>query len=205
MYQQNRGGGNYRNNNRGGYQQQNRRPVNRIPEGFSLFYMAAKCPEAIDEKIGSFKSYMNEKYGCRAAQKSPAHITVVPPFKAEDETLESLKAFVDEFNMTIIPISLELNGFGAFGERVIFVDITKNDDLHKLEQTCMAEFTEKFPGIIFGLKPDFNPHVTIATRDIPEGKFNEAFEYFTQQQYNDSFTCNALKLFKLENNVWIEQ
>ena len=77
----NRGG---RNQGYGRPQQQRRH--NPLPEGFSLFYISIVCPEAIEAKIKGFKEYMDKTYGCRAALKSPAHLTIVPPFRAEDET-----------------------------------------------------------------------------------------------------------------------
>jgi hypothetical protein len=67
----------------------------------------------------------------------------------------------------------------------------------------MAEFTEKFPGIIFGMKPDFNPHVTIATRDIPEGTLVGARAYFEENHPVDiSFNTASLCLYRLDKGWW---
>ncbi|TAD83987.1 MAG: hypothetical protein EAY75_13925, partial [Bacteroidetes bacterium] len=108
MYQdrrdQNRGGG-------GGYQrrydnrpQQPRR--NPLPEGFSLFYLAVVCPAEINEQVKQFKAHLEHTYGCTSAAKSPAHITVVPPFRAEDEMAAPIADFVQTFNMGVVPIDI---------------------------------------------------------------------------------------------------
>jgi 2'-5' RNA ligase len=200
-----------RNRDRGGYNrrpkpQYDRRPAyNRpapIPEGFALYYIAAPCPEEIDTHIHLFKDYMQQKYGSRAAQKSPAHLTIVPPFKAEEDLQGQLIDFVTTYNMGLVPFELELKNFGHFSNRVIFVDVVPNPLLNTLEEEVNHQFKETFPGIIFRTQPEFNPHVTIATRDIPEDRFDEAWSYFEHQQFNMGFTCNALALYKLVNGKW---
>lgn len=209
MYQGNNRRDNY---NRGGGrrpfanrpQHQHRPPRrNPLPEGFSLYYMAFVCPAEIEEKVSAFKKHMEDRYGCRAASKSPAHITVVPPFRAEDETESQLKDFVSTHNMGIVPTTVQLGGYGQFADRVLYIDVQPNEALSNLEQDCMREFTAQFPSIIFGVKPPFNPHVTIATRDIPEGKLPEAKTYFEQNHpFEASFEAKELKLFKLDKGWW---
>jgi 2'-5' RNA ligase len=174
-----------------------------LPEGFSLFYIAVVCPEPIEQKVAGFKEFMNENYGCRAAQKSPAHLTIIPPFRAEDELMPTLADFVHTFNVGVVPFDVQLNGYGQFGERVLYVHVPDSDSLNQLEKECMTEFESKFPSIIFGMKPEFNPHVTIATRDIPEGKLTEAKTYFEQNHpISESFTVSALKLLRLDKGWW---
>jgi 2'-5' RNA ligase len=204
MYQERRenyrgGGGNNR-----GYGNRNQQPRrNPLPEGFSLFYIAIVCPDNINAQVKQFKDHLEQTYGCRAAAKSPAHITVVPPFRAEDEMAAPIADFVQTFNMGMLPISINLKHYGNFGDRVLFIDVEPNPGLTALEQEAMSDFTQQFPSIIFGLKPDFNPHVTLATRDIPEGKLEEAKAYFeTNFPFDETFTSNALRAFKLVNGWW---
>ena len=168
-----------------------------------MFYMAIVCPGEIEEKVKGFKEYMEKQYGCRAAKKSPAHLTIVPPFRAENEMEKPLLDFVQTFNMGMLPVDIAFNGFGNFGDRVLFVDVAPNPSLNSLEQEAMQEFGNQFPGIIFGMKPEFNPHVTIATRDIPEGRLAQALAYFKDNhEASDSFTAKELTLLKLVDGWW---
>jgi len=175
-----------------------------LPEGFSLFYIAVSCPSEIDEQVNEMKKYMEERYGCQAAKKSPAHLTVIPPFRAEDTTIQALSNFVTTFNIGLVPFDITLKNYGQFGERVLFIDVEKpHQSLLELEQECMQEFSENFPNITFGMKPDFNPHVTIATRDIPEGTLSKARSYFEDTYpFESSFEAKRLTLYKLENGWW---
>jgi 2'-5' RNA ligase len=175
-----------------------------LPEGFSLFYIAVACPADVDEQIAGMKDYMFKEFGCRAAGKSPAHITIVPPFRAEDEMEANLRDFVNTFNIGVVPFSIQLKNYGQFADRVLFVDVAlPNDSLLGLEKECMEEFSNAFPGIIFGMKPEFNPHVTIATRDIPEGALARARSYFeTNHPVDMEFEAKQLTLFRLIAGKW---
>jgi 2'-5' RNA ligase len=192
---------------RGGQNRYDNRPRrNPLPDGFSMFYIAAVCPPAIDDKVKSYKQYLETTYGCRAAAKSPAHITIVPPFRAEDELLKPLVDFVQAFNVGMLPIDIALNGYGNFADRVLFIDVEHQPALHQLEQEATQDFNQQFPSIIFGAKPDFNPHVTLATRDIPPGKLDEAKQYFeTQHPFSEAFTAKSLTLFRLVGGWWQAQ
>ncbi len=185
------------------YQKDRPQRYNPLPEGFSLFYISILCPDAVENKVKVFKDYMLEKFACKAAAKSPAHITIIPPFRAEDDLIPSLLDFVTTFNIGVVPFDISLNGYGQFGDRVLFIDVAPNESLQSLEKECSAEFNEKFPSIIFRTKPDFNPHITLATRDIPEGKISEARQYFeTQHSIEESFEAASLALMKLDNGWW---
>jgi 2'-5' RNA ligase len=174
-----------------------------LPEGFSLFYIAISCPDALEEKIDAMKGYMEANYGCSAARKSNAHLTIVPPFRAEDEMLALLQDFIATYNMGMVPIDISLKGYGQFADRVLYVDVVPNTMLTELEKEAMQEFSAQFPGIIFGMKPDFNPHITIATRDIPQGVLPIAKMHFeTKHPIDETFTAKSLTLYKLENGWW---
>lgn len=190
----------FRNNRR--EQQRNYRRPSPIPDGFALYYIAVVCPDEINEKINEYKDYMQQKYGCRAAQKSPAHLTIIPPFKAEEDLETVFKDFISSFNVGLVPFDIQLKNFSHFGNRVISVDVAPNDTLSRLEQELNEQFMGQFKSIIFRNRPEFHPHVTIATRDIPEYKFDEAWDHFSQQNIETSFTCKSLSVLKLVRGVW---
>jgi len=190
-----------RYNGRPSYNQRSNRPAP-LPEGFALYYIAAVCPEEINEKLEGYKQYMQAKYGSRAAQKSPAHLTIVPPFKAEEDMEKLLQDFVSAFNFSLVPFNIRLNNFGHFGNKVLFVDVEENETLHIMERDINEQFTKEFPSIIFRSKPEFHPHVTIATRDMPENKFDEIWSHFQQELIDETFACKGLQVMKLVRGIW---
>ena len=173
-----------------------------IPEGFALYYIATLCPPAIDEKVSEYKQYMQSKYGSRAAQKSPAHLTIVPPFKAEEDMEQLLKDFVEKYNADFSAFDIHLKNFDHFNQRVLFVSAVPGEELSNLEKEVNQQFSEAFPSIIFRTKPEFHPHVTIATRDIPEHRFDEIWDYFQQQEMDVSFTASEITVLKLVQGRW---
>ncbi len=204
----NRRGGGFNRSGGGGFQKRrpqfgNREPYKpAIAEGYALYYIAAVCSEEVNAEIKVFKDFMQKNFGCRAAQKSPAHLTIVPPFKTEELRETEMKKFVDAFNIGLIPFDIQLKGFSHFDDRVIFVDVVENPDLRAAEQECNKEFAEKFPDVDFKMKPAFNPHVTIATRDIPAGKFDLAWDNFKDKALDTSFTCKGFAVLKLKEGKW---
>lgn len=173
-----------------------------VAEGYALYYIAAVCSDDVNAEIKVFKDFMQKNFGCRAAQKSPAHLTVVPPFKTEELRETQMKKFVDAFNIGLVPFDIQLKGFSHFDDRVIFVDVVENENLRAAEQDCNKEFSEKFPSVDFKMKPAFNPHVTVATRDIPAGKFDDAWSNFKDKEIDTSFTCKGFELLKLKDGKW---
>ena len=50
-----------------------------------MYFVAIVLPSHLNEKLLAYKQLMLEKYNCKVALKSPAHITLVPPFWMEEE------------------------------------------------------------------------------------------------------------------------
>ncbi|HEY6506286.1 MAG TPA: hypothetical protein VIZ28_20055, partial [Chitinophagaceae bacterium] len=44
-----------------------------------MYYVALLCSPETDGKVQQFKYWMRERFGCTAALRSPAHITLIPP------------------------------------------------------------------------------------------------------------------------------
>ncbi|MGZ3924768.1 MAG: hypothetical protein ACXVBJ_13435, partial [Flavisolibacter sp.] len=50
-----------------------------------MYFIAIVLPPRLNEKVLKYKTMMLEKYNCKVGLKSPAHITLVPPFWMEEE------------------------------------------------------------------------------------------------------------------------
>ena len=55
-----------------------------------LYYIAIVCPPAVNEEILVFKHWMRDQFNCKAALKSPAHITLIPSFLMEKRLEDDL-------------------------------------------------------------------------------------------------------------------
>jgi 2'-5' RNA ligase len=58
------------------------------------YYVALLPDEALSQLIADYKNLAYEKFGCSAANKSPAHITLIPPYSYNDNQIDSLKLLI---------------------------------------------------------------------------------------------------------------
>jgi 2'-5' RNA ligase len=167
----------------------------------SMYFIAIVCPETINEKIQKFKQWMKDRFGCVVAMRSPAHITLIPPFwfmhEREHELVNPVQAFINPS-----PQKIELDGFSHFRKKVLFARVKENPSLNELKSEAERYFTGKI-GASFRIdERPFHPHVTIANRDMKPSHFEEAWQHFSNKTFQESFDSNSIALLKLNPGGW---
>jgi len=145
---------------------------------------------------------MKDRFGCVVAMKSPAHITLIPPFWFLFDREHELVNAVQSFTNTSAPAKIELDGFSHFRKKVLFVHVKENASLVELKGGVEKYFTGKF-GVIFK-KDDrpFHPHITIANRDMKLSHFEQAWDHFSILIFKESFNSSSISLLKLSPGKW---
>lgn len=167
-----------------------------------MYYIALLCPPAVNEKVLQFKYWMRDRFGCIAALKSPAHITLIPPFWLEEtKEMELLQAF-QSFTSDMSELNIELNGFSHFGKKVLFVQVKDNPAIEELKNQAEDHFTSIFPANIKKDDRSFHPHVTIATRDIMPSDSDRAWDHFSKKDFTAHFITRTISLLKLSPGKW---
>lgn len=169
---------------------------------YNMYYVAIVCPSAINEKILQYKLWMKQQFGCKAALKSPAHITLVAPFYFEASKDPELIITLKNFEYKQLPFPVQLNDFAHFGKRVIYIQVTENKKLELLHNSINIYFRLQFPGLIKNDDRPFHSHVTIANRDVKPSVFVKAWEYFSKRKFEEHFTSNTISLLKLGDEKW---
>ncbi len=170
-------------------------------QNMSLYFVAVTAPEPVNKQVLAFKLYMQEKYGCKVALKSPAHVTLIPPFTLSGEDQPRLEQALNDFAAGQIDLPIELKDFAAFAPRVIYVDVVAGKALSGLQAALEKRLLElAFP--IRRSPRDFHPHVTIANRDLQPDDFREAWDHFRQEQFAALFAARGISLLHLENGRW---
>jgi 2'-5' RNA ligase len=167
-----------------------------------MYFVALVAPEEIDRQVLKWKNFFKEDYGCTVALKSPAHITLIPPFWMREELENDLIKSIDEFSLGKNKFEIALKGFAAFKPRVIYVDVLKNEILNELHESC-ADFIykqNKFP--VKKEERPFHPHVTLATRDLYKKAFYEAWEIFAVRKYEAKWLVNGISLLRHNKKNW---
>ena len=168
----------------------------------SMFFVAIICPPSVDKKVLQYKRLMKEQFGCIVALKSPAHITLIPPFWLEDEREKALVDTLQLFSSDIDTLKIHLNGFSHFGKRVLFVKVNENPALEEVKKQVENHFIKVFNDVFKKGDRTFHPHVTIANRDIKPSDFLTAWQYFSQKEFNEIFPGITISLLKLSSGQW---
>ena len=168
----------------------------------NMYFIAIVAPEEINQQVLNWKKFFKERYGCAVALKSPAHITILPPFWMKEDLESDLINSIREFGITKNKFALSLKDFAAFPPKVIFVDTVKNKILDDLYQS-FADFIfsqNKFP-----MKKEdrsFQPHISLATRDLYKKAFQEAWEIFSKKKYEALWIVNGISLLRHNKKNW---
>jgi 2'-5' RNA ligase len=173
-----------------------------IPVTHAMYFVAIMCPPRLDQYVKQFKYRMRDQFGSVAALKSPAHITIIPPFwldlDKERQLQETLEAFGSERDELII----QLDGFSAFGKRVLFIRVLENPELEEIKKQVEQHFAGGFGDLIPKDERPFHPHITIANRDLKPGDFEKAWLYFSDKNYKKNFSSRTISLLKLTEGNW---
>lgn len=172
------------------------------PVKHNMYYVAIVCPGLVNKKVQQFKQWMKDRFGCMAAMKSPAHITLIPPFwfapEREIELIETLQFFNNNFAGN----KIDLDGFSHFGKEVLYIQVKENILLSELKNHAEKHFMEQFGDSIKKDDRPFHPHITIANRDMKPAHFAKAWEHFSNKKFNESFDINSISLLKLGQDNW---
>jgi 2'-5' RNA ligase len=168
----------------------------------NMYFIAVVAPGEINKQVLKWKHWMKERYLCEVALRSPAHVTLVPPFWMKPDLEKELTEVITDFSKRQQPFSVQFNNFSHFKSRVIFIDVVLNERLLQLKDELFV-FLQKNGR--FPLKEDkrpFHPHVTIATRDLHKKDFEEAWEYFKEKKYAADWNVQNISLLKHNGKNW---
>jgi 2'-5' RNA ligase len=166
-----------------------------------LYFIALVLPEALNQEILTYKNYMLEKYNCRVALKSPAHLTIIPPFWMEEEKEGPLMNDLSTFALAHFSFPLKTADFSCFKPRTIFIAVEPNEQLNELRKSADA-FFEKSPFPVRIDSRPFHPHITIATRDLYKKTFAEAWPYFEKIVFKKEWKAENISLLKHNKKNW---
>jgi len=168
-----------------------------MPHNHSYF-IAITLPEPIHSEVESLKKKIYENYHTRSVLKSPAHITIVPPFfwSNENELIE----MVNSFYFKEFPVHLK--NYGAFPPSVVYVDVVEDKNMLELYTSFNQYFYNRYPSLKKRHPYPFHPHVTVGNRDWKKEDFTRCWNEMKDKTYDAGFTFGKLSLLKLTESKW---
>ena len=167
-----------------------------------LYFIALAATGDLAEKIRLIRVHCSEKYRSKKALRSPPHITLIPPFKQEASIEAVIEKKLTPFFRKYSPFVIDLNGFGRFDNRVIFIKPEKNPYLQKLEEELRNFLSEEFSFIEPKPARAFNPHVTIASGDLSKKNFHPAWQEFENMTFHEMWSVSSAHLLKHDGKKW---
>lgn len=125
--------------------------------------------------------------------RQPPHITIKAPF--DIEVIDPFIAYFSQLASGLSSFTIDVQGFGKFGEQVLFLDVSPNPKLNDVHELILQDFSSDFniaPGQFEG--PNIRFHISIAgfQREVD---FSAAQAYISKYQPVFSFPLRQLGLF----------
>lgn len=173
------------------------------------FFVALLPPQPVQDAITAIKQEIEQRFGSRAALRSPPHITLQPPFDWSLERLDELQHHLHRFAHHQRPVPIVLEGFNAFPPRVIYIDVHQTAALMAVQPALVAHL-ETHCGLRQGYRADdhrrtprpFTPHVTVGFRDLTPAAFHQAWAEFEHRPFSADFEVPTLTLLRHDGQVW---
>lgn len=171
--------------------------------GNQLYFIALVPPMELQEQVNGIKHEFSLRFNSKHALKSPPHITLIPPFKWDQQNEPQLSQYIEKSISNIRPFHVLIDGFGAFPSRVIFLKIELNEDLKYLQKTLMQELDTQMNIIkIARMGKTFKPHMTVAFRDLKQDKFQLAWKEYGSKPFRERFWVSGVSVLKHFGGKW---
>ncbi len=174
-----------------------------MPTKQNLYFIAIIPPEPIYTEIKEFQQYFADKFHSKEALRRPSHVTLIPPFQISETHEKEVIDFLARFSAKQNPLELAIDGFGSFTVGVIYAAFVENEQLKKIQKELILSFNKKFKvegGKDSGRK--FNPHMTVAFKDLSPLVFPEAKKEFDDKLYRRKWMLKDICILKHDFKEW---
>lgn len=168
----------------------------------TLFLIAIVPPADICEDVRHMKELMKARFQASHAIKLPAHITVQRPFFVEENQADFLDFQLQKFAEFQKEFLVKMRDFGSFPPRVVFVAIENHEPLIYFNQQLQVALPDEVFQNTKERQLSIHPHITLATRDLHQNNYQEAFQFFKAKHYRNRFTANQFTLFRHDGKIW---
>ena len=167
-------------------------------------FIGVLLPEDITLTLEDCRRYMNEVYGCKSGHGTPIHVTLVPPFRLQEEysTADLISTIEKEVLPKGLGFTAHIDNFDAFGDRTLFANVVAGDAWTKLRDKTVQAILNACPDCTKKDKKPFRPHATVANRDVPVGVMTKALQVMNELNLAEDFPVDNITIFERKGNRW---
>lgn len=168
-------------------------------------FLGILLSEDLEEEIEGAREYMRANFACKSGQKTPLHVTLVPPFHLSEEfSTSDIIAALENITSQSSSLSFtaKVTGYDAFADRTLFAKVEKNPQWEVLRDKVLKELLSACPHCTKKDTRPFTPHITVANRDIPLGATTIALKTLNELGLSTAFSVNNIAIFERKNGLW---
>ncbi len=169
----------------------------------NLKLIALIPPEPVYSVIRKEQEYIADMWGPKHALRTPPHITVIPPIALTSSEVGWLFGMAYALAGSLPSIRMELNDYGSFKPRVIYVNTIISKELHELYDLWHEALLLKMPHV-FDKYPDrpYHPHLTLAHKDVTHPQFDKMWRQYANKKYRASFVADHFCILNHTAEGW---
>ena len=177
-----------------------------MSERSNLYFIAIIPPDEICEAVTNVKQEFAHRFKSSKALKVIPHITLKAPFKFSPEDHTTLLRWFALTPASVHPFRQELKNFGSFANKrnpVIFIEPVMNESLAVLQKNVINHFIKAFgKNQVAQNEFKFNPHMTVAYRDLLFPQFKIAWEEYETKKFEAIFEVSSFHLLQHDGKKW---
>ncbi len=169
----------------------------------NLKLIAIVPPEPVYSDIKSQQENIASTWGPKHALRTPPHITIIPPLLLSSQEVGWLYGIAYAIAGSQVPFKIPLKNYGSFKPRVIYISPIVNTNLQELQEIWHQAIKTKMPHVLskYPDKP-YQPHITLAHKDVTHLQFDQMWKHFAGQEYQSSFEVNRFSILNYSEAGW---
>ncbi len=168
----------------------------------ALYFVAVTPNQELCDIINEIKQDFVARFNSKHSLKSPPHITLQMPFQFDESKEGSIIKTLKNINEGLKTQTIQIDGFGEFHQRVIYLSILQNDGLWNLWKNVTNTLHSEL-GINNSYRNQgFHPHITVAFRDLKKSEFHRAWAEYKTKEFKAEFSISKLAILKHVTGRW---
>lgn len=168
----------------------------------TLFLIALLPDRQVSSEVRMIKERLLETYGLKAALRSPAHITLVPPFTCTDSQADEVADTLWKSLRTSTAVRFNIDGTDHFDDRVIHLNVVGHEEVDKIQSSVHETLKAHHAWTLRKEEPPFAPHITLANRDLRPEQFAAVWAGLRGINYQRRCSVPALHILRHDGKRW---